>query len=232
MKTLTLAVALALSACAPSLASGLEFSAQAGAAIPSGDSHTGVSPSVQASVIKTVGKYLGFGVRVGQDMNFVQKDKPQADGSRGNGITPGNPYASGIHQHQGQDQDQEQSQEQNNNQDNDQTMVVNILPPVVGVPPKTLRDLAPSSIFSIEPLLRAGYSLGNWLPYIIGTFGISRVDRQDGVKDWGNAYSWGGGVRYDFGSYFAGIEGQRQQVCTAVSIYDSEKFFFSAGWGF
>mgnify|MGYP001614702585 CR=1 FL=1 len=232
MKTLTIAALLTLAACAPSMASGLEISASAGASIPSGDSHTGVSPSVQASVIKTIGKYLGFGVRVGQDMNFVQKDKPQADGSRGNGIVPGNPYASGIHQHQGQDQDQEQSQEQNSNQDNDQTVTVNILPPVIGVPPKTLRNLAPSSIFSIEPVIRAGYPLGNWLPYAISSFGVSRVDRQDGVKDWGNAYSWGGGVRYNFDDYFAGVEGQRQQVCTSVSTYNDDKYFFSFGWGF
>ena len=231
MKYLYLSAALLLAGCQPADAGGLEVSAAAGAAIPSGDSHAGVSPTVQASIIKAIGKYLGLGVRVGQDLNYVQKDKPQADGSRGNGVQPGNPYLSPHHHHDVDiDVDQEQDQSQSQNQSN--TQIVNILPPVQGLPSKTLRDLAPSSIFSIEPMARLGLPLGRWLPYIAGSFGISRVDRQDGVKDWGNAYSWGGGIRCDFGGYFAGVEAQRQQATTAFSNYNTDKFLANAGWKF
>ena len=225
MKYLYLSAVLFVAACAPALAGGLEVAGQAGASIPSGNSHTGVSPTVQASVIQAVGKYLGFGIRVGDDINYVEKDRPQSDGSRGNGVS--GLYLSPKPPKVDVDVNQDQTQIQDQSQTN--TQIVNILPPVQGTPPKTLRDLAPSSIFSIEPLLRLGLPLGDWLPYIVGTYGVSRVDRQDGVKDWGNAYSWGGGIRYDFGGYFAGLEAQKQQVCTSVSTYDTNKFLASAG---
>src|SRR3990167_81212 len=218
--------------------SGVEVGASVGDAIPSGESNTGYSPAVQVSVLKTACKYVAIGLRAGHDFNYIRYGRKGKEGGRGNGVPGAKAYGTfgfGGGTDVDVDVDQDQSQEQNQSQDNDQNVTVNFpepKDPPTGIKPT---DLAPSSIFYVEPVLRLGVPCGyddRWMPYITGSFGVSRVTRQDGFSDWGNGYSYGGGVRYSVGGYFVGPDVQSRHIDTAHTDYGSLTYWLNGGLRF
>ena len=218
--------------------SGVEVGAAIGAAVPSGESNTGYSPSIQVSVLKTAGKYVAIGLRAGHDFNYIRDGRKGKEGGKGNGVPGAKAYGTfgfGGGTDVDVDVDQDQSQEQNQSQDNDQNVTVNFpepKDPPTGIKPT---DLAPSSIFYVEPVLRLGVPCGyddRWMPYITGSFGVSRVTRQDGFSDWGNGYAYGGGVRYTSDSYFIGPEVQSRLTNTAYTDYGSLTYWLNGGLRF
>src|SRR3990167_2502648 len=131
--------------------SGVEVGAAVGAAVPSGESNTGYSPSIQVSVLKTAGKYVAIGLRAGHDFNYIRDGRKGKEGGKGNGVPGAKAYgAFGFGDHQEQDQEQGQNQGQNqdqnqqNEQNNEQNVTVNF--PDAKEPPTGIKptDLAPS----------------------------------------------------------------------------------------
>lgn len=223
MKYFTAVLALSFMACAPMGAEGITVTGLTGASIPDG-SDTGVSPSISARGMKVFGSEklkFGIGLTASQDFNFIRKDKPNADGSTGNGLSQ-SVYATAKPPTQEQEQNQDQSQEQN--------VTINYPQAQQMIPPRVLRDLAPNSIFTLAPTASLGYEIENFLPYIVGGAGLSQVTRQDGLSNWGNGYFVGAGFNYELGNdWFVGAEVIRASIDTEVATYRTDKYFASFG---
>lgn len=205
-------------------AQGLEVTVQLGASLPSENAETGLSPSISARGIKTFNLSklrFGFGLTASHDFNYIRKDKPQADGSTGNGLSQ-SVYSTAKPPTTDVDVDVEQN--------NDQNVTITYPQAQQMIPPRTLRDLAPNSIFSLLPTASLGYQIGDFLPYLVAGAGLSRVSRQDGLSNWGNGYFVGAGVNCELGNdWFAGVEVDHSSIDTEVATYRNDKYFAQFG---
>ena len=228
MKLVSLIVGALLALAVPVLADGgAIFHGGMGAAVQSGDSHVGISPTAQAGVFTGMGKFFQIGVVVGQEFHYNQKDKPsQSSGAAGSSGVRGT-----FRHNHNVDVDQDNDQTNTNNQNTDVVVNNNFPQPPTTVPAKFVENLNPSSVFYVEPTVRAGYAFGRVLPYVKANLGTSRVSRQDGNKDWGTNYGYGLGVLFPDHAkfYFFGAEISNNFIDTEFTHYTSVRFLLTAG---
>ena len=182
------AMVILVSSCLLKAEDRVKFESSIGAgAIVSDNANVSPSSVVKGDAGWQLGKFLKIGAQVGQALHFNEKDQvfSVVNGKQSNG---GGVYSPNGAAHFQNDEDVFITENNTTN------VTVNIIN--TPVPAPVLQNLSEESYFYGEPYLGINLELLDFLSiYGKGAFGAARMTVQDGSKDNGTSYSYGGGIQ-------------------------------------